>query len=211
MMRHLTPGIFAVGIVLGLIAGWSPVHVRAQGAQAAAAAKPVAVVMETPLGTIEIEVDVARAPATAANFLRYVDAGLYDGGNFHRAVRPDTELRTDYPIQVIQGRMNQARAKEGFPAIKMETTATTGLKHDDGALSMARSGPDTATHAFFVAIGPQPELDFRGRRNADGQGFAVFGRVTRGMDIVKQIQAGAVRPGTETLETPVVITRVRRR
>lgn len=210
-MQRLTPGILVLSTVLGLIGTSGQVQLRAQSAQAATAAKPVSVVMETPLGTIEIEVDVVRAPATAANFLRYVDAGLYDGGNFHRAVRPDTELRTDYPIQVIQGRMNQARAKEGFPAIKIETTATTGLKHDDGALSMARSGPDTATHAFFIAIGPQPELDFGGRRNADGQGFAVFGRVTRGMDIVKQIQAGAVRPGTETLEAPVVITRVRRR
>ena len=183
---------------------------HAQGGQEAAA-KPVAVLIETSLGVIEIEVDVARAPQTAANFLRYVDAGLYDGGNFHRAVRPDTERRTDYPIQVIQGQMNPARRTEGFPAIKMESTATTGLKHVDGALSMARSGVDTATNQFFIVVGAQPELDFGGRRNADGQGFAVFGRVSLGMDVVRKIQAGAVQPATETLAVPVVMTRVRRK
>ena len=162
-------------------------------AQAPAVAPPVRVVLETDKGTIEVEVDPVRAPVTAANFLKYVDSGGYDGGYFHRTVRPDTEIRTDYPIQVVQA--SRATGKPGFPAIPLERTSVTGLKHLDGALSMARGGADTATSDFFICIGAQPELDFGGKRNADGQGFAVFGRVVSGMDVVKQIQAAPAEGG----------------
>ena len=155
---------------------------------------PVTVVLTTDKGAIEIHVDVARAPATAANFLKYVDAGLYDGGVFHRTVRPDTETRPDVPIQVIQARMNAERRREGFPAIPIERTSVTGIRHLDGVVSMARTTPDTATNEFFICIGDQPLLDFGGKRNEDGQGFAAFGRVVSGMDVVKAIQAAPVAP-----------------
>jgi peptidyl-prolyl cis-trans isomerase A (cyclophilin A) len=153
---------------------------------------PVIVVLETEKGTIEIEVDVQRAPATAANFLKYVDAGLYDGGVFHRTVRPDTETRPDVPIQVIQARMNLDRRGERLPPIPLERTNVTGIRHTDGVVSMARTTADTATHEFFICIGDQPLLDFGGKRNEDGQGFAAFGRVVAGMDVVKAIQASPV-------------------
>ena len=169
------------------------------------------VVFETTLGPIEIEVDAVRAPKTAANFLRYVDAGLYDSGRFHRTVRPDTETRADLPIQVIQAGINLARRREGFPAIAMESTKATGILHKDGVVSMARAGVDTATSDFFVCIGDQPLLDFGGARNADGQGFAAFGRVVIGMDVVRKIQAAPVRPSTQNLEPPIGIVRVRRK
>ncbi len=169
------------------------------------------VVFETALGPIEIEVDLKRAPRTAANFLKYVDAGLYAGGRFHRAVRPETETRTDFPIQVIQAGINTARRGESFPAIAMESTQTTGILHKDGVVSMARGSVDSATSDFFICIGDQPELDFAGKRNADGQGFAAFGRVVRGMDVVKKIQAAPVRPKTQTLEPPVAIASVARK
>lgn len=171
---------------------------------------PVPVILETQLGRITVEVDVARAPITAANFLRYVDGGFYDGGRFHRAVRPDTERRTDVRIQVVQAGINPARRADAFPAIPLERTRVTGLTHVDGAISMAREGPDTARSDFFLCIGSQPELDFGGRRNPDGQGFAVFGRVVDGMDVVRRIQAAAVRSGTETLDPPITISRARR-
>jgi len=170
----------------------------------------VRVILDTDLGSITVEVDVARAPITAANFLKYVDDGFYDGGRFHRAVRPATERRTDVPIQVVQAGINPARRADAFPAIPLERTRATGLTHADGVISMARGGPDSARSDFFLCIGDQPDLDFGGRRNADGQGFAAFGRVVDGMDVVKRIQTAAVRPGTETLDPPITILKARR-
>jgi peptidyl-prolyl cis-trans isomerase A (cyclophilin A) len=173
------------------------------------------VVFETEKGTIEVEVDAARAPATAANFLKYVDAGFYDGGSVNRSVRPDNTVRHDVEIQVIQFQIDPARRREQFPPIALERTSVTGLKHVDGALSMARTGPDTATASFSIVIGDQPEMDFRGRRNADGQGFAVFGRVIRGIEVVRAIQAsptGSKGPyGTESLDPPIKVLKAYRR
>ncbi len=159
--------------------------------------KSVLVVLETEKGAIEIEVDVARAPGTAANFLKYVDGGYYNGGEFHRTVRPDTESRTDFPIQVVQARRARGQGvPPGFPPIPLERTSVTGIKHVSGVISMARGGADSATSDVFICIGDQPELDFAGKRNADGQGFAAFGRVVRGMDVVKAIQAAPVAPAS---------------
>lgn len=156
-------------------------------------AAPVRVVMETELGNIELEIDTVHAPVTAANFLRYVDAGLYAGGRFHRTVRPDNQVTKPVKIAVIQGAADETRAKAFFPPIALERTSVTGLRHVDGALSMARSAPDSGTHEFFVCVGDQPALDFGGARNADGQGFAVFGRVVSGMEVVRRIQMSPAR------------------
>jgi peptidyl-prolyl cis-trans isomerase A (cyclophilin A) len=145
------------------------------------------VVLRTPQGPIEVEVDVARAPRTAANFLRYVEAGRYDGGVFHRTVRPDNQPGNAVKIEVVQA--GAAPGPPDFEPILLERTNRTGLRHLDGTVSMARDGPDTATSDFFICIGDQPELDFGGRRNPDGQGFAAFGRVRRGMEVVRAIQA----------------------
>jgi peptidyl-prolyl cis-trans isomerase A (cyclophilin A) len=173
------------------------------------------VIFETEKGVVEVEVDAAHAPLTAANFLKYVDGRFYDGGTINRAVRPDTTVRHDVEIQVIQFQTDRARRREEFPPVPLERTSVTGQKHVDGALSMARNGPDTATGSFSIAIGDQPAMDFGGRRNADGQGFAVFGRVVRGMDVVKAIQAsptGARGPyGPESLDPPIKILKAYRR
>ena len=177
--------------------------------------KPVLVVMETELGAITMEIDVARAPVTGENFLKYVDGKFYDGGVINRAVRPDNTTRKDVEIQVIQFQIDPARRKEQFPPIPMERTSVTGLKHVSGALSMARSGPDSATASFSIPIGDQPEMDFGGKRNADGQGFAVFGRVVAGMDVVKKIHASPTGQrgayGTESLEPPIKILKAYRK
>ena len=173
------------------------------------------VVFETEKGAIEVEVDAARAPVTAANFLKYVDGGFYAGGSVNRAVRPDNTTRHDVEIQVIQFQMDPARRRDQLPPIALERTSVTGLRHVDGALSMARSGPDTATASFSIVIGNQPEMDFGGRRNPDGQGFAVFGRVVRGMEVVKAIQASPTGPtgpyGSESLAPPIKVLGVRRK
>jgi peptidyl-prolyl cis-trans isomerase A (cyclophilin A) len=146
------------------------------------------VVMHTQLGDIEMELDAVHAPATTANFLRYVKGGFYTGGVFHRTVTMQNQPDSPVKIEVIQAGINPERKKDGFPAIALERTSVTGLKHVDGAVSMARGGPDSATSDFFICIGYQPELDFGAKRNADGQGFAAFGRVVRGMDVVRKIQ-----------------------
>ena len=195
-------------IVVSMLAG------AAAAGQGAASTRPV-VVFETEKGAIEIAVDAQQAPLTAANFLKYVDGGFYDGGAVNRAVRPDNTVRHDVPIQVIQFQTDAARRREQFPPIALERTSVTALKHVDGALSMARNGPDTATASFSIVIGDQPEMDFGGKRNPDGQGFAVFGRVTRGMDVVKAIQSsptGAIGPyRTETLDPPIKIVKAYRK
>src|SRR4029453_17746314 len=130
------------------------------------------VVFDTEKGAIEIEVDTVHAPITAANFLKYVEGKFYDGGTINRAVRPDNTIRPDLEIQVIQFQIDRDRRREQFPPIPLERTSATGLKHLDGAVSMARAPPDTATASFSIVIGNQPEMDFGGKRNADGQGFA---------------------------------------
>src|SRR6185295_15963228 len=100
---------------------------------------------------IVMEVDLAHAPVTAANFLKYIDGKFYDGGIVNRSVRPDNTVRHDVEIQVIQFQSDSARNRERFPAIPLERTSVTGLKHVDAALSMARTDPDSATTSFFIA------------------------------------------------------------
>src|SRR5262245_19405414 len=155
-----------------------------------------------------MEIDTVKAPATAANFLKYVDAGLYDGGLFHRTVRPDNQREKPVKIAVIQGAANAARKREYFPPIALERTNKTGLLHKDGTVSMARAGVDTATEECFICVGDQPELDFGRKRNPAGQGFAAFGQVVRGMDVVRRIQESTA--DGETLRPPVKIVSVRR-
>lgn len=166
------------------------------------------VLIRTDRGDIVVEVDAVRAPATAANFLRYVDGGFYDGGRFHRTVRLSNQPGQAVKIEVIQAGANPSRERDGFPPIALERTSVTGLRHLDGALSMARDGPDTATSDFFVCIGDQPSLDQGGRRNPDGQGFGAFGRVVDGMDVVRAIQASPA--DGQHLTPPVVIRSARR-
>ena len=167
----------------------------------------VVVVIETEAGEIMVALSGDRAPKTVENFLRYVDEGLYDGGVFHRSVKPDNQPQSPVKIEVIQGGPNPDK-KKSYPPIALERTNRTGLKHVNGVISMARSGPDTATADFFFCIGDQPELDFGGKRNPDGQGFAAFGLVLKGHDVIRKIQQSPVT--AQKLTPPVKITRIRR-
>lgn len=183
---------------------------------AQAGAKPVRVRVETVLGDIVLELDSVRAPKTTANFLRYVDAGHYDGGSFHRTVTMDNQPESPVKIEVIQAGVHPAKAKAGFPPVALERTRDTGLTHVSGAVSMARGTPDSATSGWFICINDQPSLDFGGARNPDGQGFAAFGRVVSGMDVVRTIQqapSAANRTSNteaQTLTPPIAITRIAR-
>ena len=170
---------------------------------------PVRVVIETGMGAFELEVDVGRAPVTAGNFLRYLDGGHYDGGTFFRTVHAENQPNDSIRIAVIQGGRNPEAEAEAFPAIALERTSETGLMHVDGAVSMGRTGPDTATDSFFICIGDQPSLDFGGMRNPDGQGFAAFGTVVAGMDVVRAIHAAPYE--AQRLTPPVRIGRAYRK
>jgi peptidyl-prolyl cis-trans isomerase A (cyclophilin A) len=163
---------------------------------------PIArVTLDTEAGEIAIAVDLKHAPLTACNFLNYVAAGAYSGGYFGRTVRPDNQATVAVPIAVIQAYPNKDFVV--YAPIALERTKDTNLRHLDGTVSMARKAPDDATAKFFVCIGDQPELDFGGRRNPDGQGFAAFGKIIRGMSSVQRIQAGEAEG--EQLTPPVTI------
>jgi peptidyl-prolyl cis-trans isomerase A (cyclophilin A) len=164
--------------------------------------------LDTELGEIEVEVDGAKAPGTVANFLRYVDEKFYDGGQFHRTVTMHNQPNNDVKIEVVQASVNEAKKDDESEPIPLERTTQTGLLHKDGTISMARGEPDSATSSFFFCIGDQPELDFGGARNPDGQGFAAFGRITRGMDVVKKIQTSPHEE--QRLSPPVRIRSVSR-
>ncbi|HJZ77903.1 MAG TPA: peptidylprolyl isomerase [Vicinamibacterales bacterium] len=174
-----------------------------------AAESPVRVLVQTERGDIVLEIDATHAPITAANFLRYVDAGHYDGGTFHRTVTMDNQPDSPVKIEVIQAGVNPDRAKDGFPPIPLERTSLTGLRHTDGTISMARGQPDSASSGWFICVNDQPSLDFAGARNPDGQGFAAFGRVLQGMDVVRAIQR-APNTDAQRLTPPIKIVRAAR-
>ena len=162
--------------------------------------------METELGEITIEIYLDKAPITALNFLKYVDDGLFKNSKFYRVVRDDNQPDNDITIDVIQGGLFSE--EEMYPAIGHETTVITGIKHKDGVISMARNEPGSATSEFFICVGDQPELDFGGKRNPDGQGFATFGKVVKGMDVVRKIHQEPV--DGQMLEPKVVIRDITR-
>jgi peptidyl-prolyl cis-trans isomerase A (cyclophilin A) len=157
-------------------------------------------------GTISIELYPDKAPITVANFLKYVDADLYTNSSFFRVTTPENESTRDVKIEVIQG--GNVLRENDFDPIEIETTEKTGILHEDGTLSMARSGPNSATSSFFICINAQPSLDFAGKRNPDGFGFAAFGKVTQGMDLVKKIQSGENK--NQRLLEPIVIKSIKR-
>ena len=155
-----------------------------------------------------MDIDTLHAPATSGNFLRYVDEGFFDGGQFHRTVKMDNQPQNAVKIEVIQASIAPSRTKDEYPAIPLERNNRTGLRHLNGTISMARDKPDTAQSSFFICIGDQPSLDFGGARNPDGQGFAAFGRVVKGMEVVKKIQQAPA--DGQQLKPPVRIVKVRR-
>jgi peptidyl-prolyl cis-trans isomerase A (cyclophilin A) len=167
--------------------------------------------IETPLGTVSVEIDAEHAPGTAANFLGYVDRGEYDGSRFYRTVTPDNQPNDTIRIAVIQGGMASLDdyPRRDVPSVDLERTSVTGLRHLDGTISMARITPDSANSEFFICVGDQPELDFGGMRNPDGQGFAAFGQVIDGMDVVHTINDSPVEG--QHLTPPIEIVSIKRR
>lgn len=145
------------------------------------------ILIRTELGDITLEVFVNEAPITSAHFLKCINEHLFQEASFYRVVTLDNQPQNEVKIEVIQGGIRYSSGKKMPSPIEHETTETTGILHKDGALSMARSNPGTASSEFFICVGDQPELDFGGKRNPDGQGFSAFGRISKGMEVVHKI------------------------
>jgi peptidyl-prolyl cis-trans isomerase A (cyclophilin A) len=202
--RNVMSGLTALGISL----------VSGRSAAADAGADHIcSVVIDTALGPIGALLELGRAPMSAGDFLKYVDRGLYAGGAFYRTVRPDDDP-TPVKIEVVQGGLTDE--SRFLAPIAHEPTNQTGLRHRDGTISIARGEVGTGTAgAFFICIGDQPELDFGGKRNPDGQGFAAFGHVTSGMKLIRAMgslktQGPPGSSGGELIASPVQILRARR-
>lgn len=171
--------------------------------------------VHTELGHFVVVVEQDKAPLTAGRFLDYVEGGHLDGGSVYRIVTPENEERIPaHPIRVVQwGWVPPAQeplsSLPPLPPVAHEPTGHTGLRHRDGTLSAARLEPGTAGSAYFICIGEHPCLDEGGQRHADGQGFAAFGHVEEGREVVQAILGRA--EARELLAAPIAIFRVVRR
>jgi len=174
-------------------------------------AETVRVALQTGMGPIILELEKERAPITTANFLRYVDQKRLDGAVFYRA----TKVGTD-GLGLIQGGVRND-PKRVLKPIAHEPTTKTGLSHVEGAISMARAAPGSANGDFFITIGSFPSMDANPAQPGDNLGFAVFGRVVEGMDVVRRILAAPTSPTQgegamkgQMLAPPIRIVRARR-
>ena len=148
--------------------------------------RPIAVI-ETTQGNIEIEVYTDKAPISGTDFMHYVENGYYDGEGFYRVVRADNDPM-NMGMSLIQG--GRLDSEPVTAPIEHELTSETGLSNTEGVVSIARLEPGTGSAAyFFINIGDNSFLDYGGERNPDGQGYATFGKVISGMDVVRKIQA----------------------
>lgn len=190
-----------------------PALAQTSPAPAPAAEAPwdlVRVALGTDAGRIVLALDRGRAPVTTANFMRYVDAKRLDGIAFYRAMK------------LWEGAgLVQAGVRDGaklFPPIKHEPTSATGIRHEDGTISMARQGPGTAQGDFFITVGRVHGFDAGSGQQGDDLGYAAFGRVVEGMEVVKRLLAAPVSPTRgekdgmkgQMLENPVTIVAARR-
>lgn len=145
------------------------------------------ILIDTQLGEIEIELYASKAPKTVAAFLAYLHDDLYDNSTFYRVLKAD-EMPTDFNTGIIQGGIYKSKPDIIKENIVHESTTTTGLSHTSGVISMARLQPGFASTEFFICIGDQSGLDAGHSETGDGLGFAAFGKVVKGMSIVRKIQ-----------------------
>jgi peptidyl-prolyl cis-trans isomerase A (cyclophilin A) len=168
------------------------------------------IIIKTEAGNIEAELYPDKAPETVAAFLSYIDAGLYKNSSFYRILNDDNQPSNAPKAELIQGGIwktnyKKAAAVKGIPH---ETTRQTGIRHSDGVLSLARQDTGTAGTEFFICVGDQPSFDYGGENNPDKQGYAAFGKVVLGMDIVRRIYN---RPeNNQAFDPPVTITNITR-
>ncbi len=167
--------------------------------------KEPTVKIETNFGDIIVELYPEKAPKTVAAFLSYIDSGYYEGGSFYRVLKAEDQPSSSFKSDLIQGGIWETKNKmqTGLPGIPLETTKQTGILHKDGTISLARIGPGSGNTEFFILIGDKAgkAYDYGGDANEDGQGFAAFGRVIEGMEVVNDIHK---QPDNETNFTPPI-------
>lgn len=220
MKRVFGSAVFAVSLAIMAGCGASSEDAAVDGVET--------VLFTTELGTITLEIDTVSAPVSATHFLKHVNGGHYDGASFYRVVRPDNEYNPRAPIEVIQGGLfgevfGDVDGDElddvpvPFDAIPHETTQHTGLSNLRGTIAWARGAPGSARSEFFINVTDNGVLDTGPtERNPDGAGYAVFGQVVDGMDVVEVIQSGATvgeqgsDMANQVLDAPVVIRRAER-
>ena len=144
------------------------------------------IIIDTAFGDIEAELYPDKAPKTVKAFLSFIDAGYYKEASFYRVLKDD-EMPTDFNTGIIQG--GTWPVKKEVVGVEHEPTSLTGLSHTNGTLSLARTGPGTATTEYFICIGDQRQFDAGGGGGSDSLGFAAFGKVVKGMNTVRKIQA----------------------
>lgn len=169
------------------------------------------VLIETKYGEIEIELYIDKAPKTAGAFLSYVDSGFYENTSFYRVLNMNNQPSNAPKTEILQGGLwrtknEKARSIQGIPH---ESTGTTGVKHKDGVISVARLAPGTANCEFFICIDDQPGLDEGGENVEDKLGYAAFGKVIKGMNVVRKIYMQNDR--NQYLDPPVAIYTIRRK
>lgn len=160
-------------------------------------------VIQTSLGDIDVRLALDQAPVTAGYFQQLIEAGALDGSSIFRIVGEDNaSMRSDNPIVVVQGGLTEHDPQPIAP-VRHEPTSETGLKHTQWTLSAARFNPGETYASFFICLRDEPSLDAGGARHPDGLGFAAFGEVTGGFDVVLEIFAR--RETAEYLEHPITI------
>ena len=167
--------------------------------------------IETAYGDIELELYPDKAPKTDAAFLSYIDSGFYDHSSFYRVLNDENQPSNVPKTELIQGgiwKTNQKKASH-LKGIEHETTRQTGILHTDGIISLARLEPGTATTEFFICVGDQPGLNYGGENIADKQGYAAFGKVVKGMNIVKKVYSQ--NEDNQYFDPPVVIFNITRK
>lgn len=169
------------------------------------------VVIETKYGKIEIELYINKAPKTASAFLSYVDSGFYENTSFYRVLNVNNQPSNAPKTEILQGGLWRTKNEKArtIPGIPHESTGTTGIKHTDGIISVARLAPGTANAEFFICIDDQPGLDEGGENVEDKLGYAAFGKVIRGMSVVRKIHTQNDR--NQYLDPPVSIYSIRRK
>lgn len=166
--------------------------------------------IKTVEGTIVAELYPKKAPASVNAFLAIVDQGLYERSSFYRILSDENQPSNAPKAELIQGGLwSRTKKRPELPRIPHETTQQTGLTHSAGTLSLAREEPGSASSEFFITLTALPGFDFGGENNADGQGYAAFGKVIRGMDIVRKIYR---KPENDQyFDPPVMILDIQRR
>lgn len=160
--------------------------------------------IETNFGNIIVELYPEKAPKTVKAFLSYVDSGYFKNSSFYRVLKAEDQPSNAFKSDLIQGGIWRSNNKLqiSLPGIPHEATKQTGILHKNGTISLARTAPGTGNTEFFIVIGDQKAYDYGGDANSDGQGFAAFGRVIEGMDVVNQIHQ---QPDNETNFTPPLL------